>query len=194
MNSIAQTYIELALAVDMHIEGYVEAYFGPPEWKAQVQARGKRAVDELAHDAASLASTIDQSADMDSQRRDFLARQVHAIQTSLRVLQGEKLTLAEEAEGVYDIKPEWVDEASFQQAHDTLNELLPPGDSLIKRMAAWRKSIEVSYAQIEALFPIVIDHLRALTREHFPLPVDESFTLQPVTPGQIRSWIEGASF
>ena len=37
------------------------------------------------------------------------------MQTSLRMLRGEQLTLTEETKALYDITPEWTDEAIFAQ-------------------------------------------------------------------------------
>ncbi len=62
---------------------------------------------------------------MDSQRRDFLARQTNAMQMSLRLLRGEKVSLAEEVRELYDVEPRWVDEAGFDEAHRELDQILP---------------------------------------------------------------------
>ena len=35
--SIVQEYVQLALAIDVHEPGYVDAYFGPAEWRQQVR-------------------------------------------------------------------------------------------------------------------------------------------------------------
>ena len=43
----SQRFVQLALALDRHIPGYVDAYFGPPEWKEQSIARGPRPITEL---------------------------------------------------------------------------------------------------------------------------------------------------
>ena len=40
--TISQRFVRLALALDRHIPGYIDAYFGPPEWKEQSIAHGPR--------------------------------------------------------------------------------------------------------------------------------------------------------
>jgi hypothetical protein len=89
--SIPQRFVQLALELDKHLPGNVDAYFGPPEWKAASAARGPQPIEELARQAARLAADIDQECSLDDQRRDYLARHVTAMQTSLRLLQGETL-------------------------------------------------------------------------------------------------------
>ena len=97
---------------------FVDAYYGPPAWRSAVEAGAPRSVAELAWEADDLVAAL-AAADMDAdaQRRDFLARQMRAIQTSLRGLLGERLGLVEEAAGLYDIAPAWTDEAVFVGAH-----------------------------------------------------------------------------
>ena len=39
MNSIAERYVKLVLAVGQHDADYVDAFYGPPEWKAEAERR-----------------------------------------------------------------------------------------------------------------------------------------------------------
>jgi hypothetical protein len=190
---IARDYVQLALAIGQHIPGYVDAYYGPPEWADQAKAKGMRPVDELVREASNLAAALADDIKMNSQQHDFLTRQVRAMQTSLRILQGEQLTLAEEAQALYDITPEWVDEAIFQEAHRTLDELLPAGDSLMERMATRRKATEVPLERVGPLLHEIIAELRRRAQARFPLPSDESFELQFVTdqPWRAYNWYLG---
>jgi hypothetical protein len=173
--STGQKYVQLALSIDQHVPGYVDAYFGPVEWKAQIDDQGARPVHVLAGEVAELNAAIDDATDMQPQRKDFLARQVKAMHTTLRILQGEKLSLVEEAEGCFDITPTWTDEAVYKDAHQTLEELLPLGGSLSERMALRKKSTEISVVQTEELVPFVMEHLQSLTRARFPIPEEETF-------------------
>jgi hypothetical protein len=189
---IAETYARLALAIDRHQPGYLDAYHGPAEWKAQAAAGAPRPLDELAREAAALAAAVAQS-DMDAARRDFLAAQVRAMQMSLRLLAGEPVPFTDEVEALYDITPQWTDETRFDEAHRVLEELLPPGGSLAERRDAWRKQTEVSVEQARAVFPMIIERLRSLTRARFPLPPGEDFELAFVSnhPWSAYNWYQG---
>ena len=190
---LTHRFVQLALALEQHLPGYVDTYFGPPEWRAQSIAHGPRPIDELAQEAANLAATIEQEPIFDDQRRDYLSRHVMAMQTSLRLLQGEPLPLTEEATLLYDITPAWIDEREFEEAQRRLDELLPPGDSLFERLSRRKQSIEITYAQAELLLPVITGRLRQLTRARFPLPDDESFELYPVMdkPWRAYNWYLG---
>lgn len=176
-DNIAERYVRLGLALEAYLPGYVDAYYGPPAWRSEVEAAGPRPIVELAGEADDLAHTIVE-AEMDAQRRDFLARQVRAMQCSLAVLRGETFGLAAEAERLYDITPAWTDEARFAEAHRALAELLPPGDSLAERMAARRKALAVPVEQVKALLGEITAELHRRTRARFPLPEDEAFEVQ----------------
>ena len=190
---LARRYVLLALAIEQHVPGYIDAYTGPSEWRDQAKAKGLREVAELEKEASSLAAAIADNTEMDPQRHDFLTGEVRAMRTDLRMLEGERLTLAEETEALYDIVPEWVDEIIFDEGHRILDEFLPPGDSLIERMTIRKKAIEVPLDRVESLLHETIAELRRRTQERFPLPSDESFELQLVTdqPWYAYNWYLG---
>jgi hypothetical protein len=192
-DAITPAHVRLALAIGQHIPDYIDAYYGPPEWQRQAEADGPRPVTELAREAADLAMAIADDTEMDPQRRDFLAREARAMQTSLRILQGERFTLTEETEALYDITPEWVDEAVFEEAHRALNELLPPGDSLVERRMIRKETIKVPIEPDMPLLHEIVAELCHRTRARFPLPPDESFEIQLVSdkPWSAYNWYLG---
>jgi len=192
-NSIAQSYVHLALAIEQHIPGYVDAYFGPPEWRGQAEEAGPRPVPELLAEATRLAASLAADAQMDAQRRDFLSREVAAMQTMLRILGGEDLTFAEEVAGLYDIAPKWVSETVFEESHRVLEALLPPGDSVLERMAAHNQATELSAEEAELLLGAIRAELRRRASARFPLPAGESFELQLVRnePWAAYNWYLG---
>lgn len=179
--TIGERYVDLALSLEQHIPGYIDSYYGPVDWKDSVQKRGLVPLEQLEKNAQELAQDIERSADIDAQRKDFLSREVRAMQTTLRRLQGEQLSLVEEVEGIYDITPVWTDEGVFEEAHQALDELLPAGENIQERMSFLDHTLEIPKTQIEPLIPFVIDFLRQKTRERYILPVQETFKLSFVS-------------
>jgi len=94
--NVGREYVRLALALDQHLPGYIDAYFGPPDWQEQAKTEGPRPLPELAQQASMLAVEIANTDTLDNQRQEFLARHVLAMQTSLRLLQGERMALVDE--------------------------------------------------------------------------------------------------
>ena len=190
---IGEEYIRLALAIEEYLPGYVDSFFGPEEWKAQAKQAGKLPLPDLTERTARLAKDISQADGMDPQRRDFLARQVTAMQMSLRLQAGEQVPLAEEVNALYDVQPAWVDESNFEEGHRELNQLLPPGSSLAERKQEWDRSLEIPLDKAKELMPIVIQRLQGLAHQRFNLPENESFTLEWVTdkPWAAYNWYLG---
>ena len=59
MDDLAQAYVKLVLAVGVHDADYVDAYYGPPEWRESAAAARRGLVDLDADAAALLASTAE---------------------------------------------------------------------------------------------------------------------------------------
>jgi hypothetical protein len=190
---LGEAYVRLALAIDQHLPGYIDAYFGPPEWKAQAEADGKRPLAELRRAAEDLSGAIANQDRSDPQQQDFLEKQVRAMVTSLRLLAGERLPLAEEVAALYDITPAWVEESVFEDAHRELDDLLPAGETLRERMIARKQALEVPVEQVAEVLPIICADLRQRARQRFPLPADETFELQFVSgqPWSAYHWYLG---
>jgi hypothetical protein len=188
-----EEFVRLALAVNEHLAGYVDSYFGPDEWAQEAKQAGKLPLPDLAYRADQLAMNLSQAEGWDAQRQDFLARQVRAMQMSLRLLAGEKVSLAEEVHALYDIDPTWKDESIVLEAHKTLDQILPGQGSLKERMDNWKKSLEIPVEKVRELLPFVTNRLRELTHKKFNLPEEESFTVEFVSdqPWLAYNWYLG---
>jgi hypothetical protein len=192
-DAIVQDYLQLALAIEQHKAGYVDAYHGPAEWRAQAEAAGPRPLAELAGAAAELAAALTPTALPQAQRRDFLTRQVRAMQTTLAMLQGQSFDLVTETEALFDISPGWVAESIFEAAQVNLAELLPPGDSLVERVAAHETAMQISLEADSPLLSQVVAELRHRSQARFPLPPGESFEVKLVRdePWSAYNWYLG---
>jgi hypothetical protein len=58
MNRIAESYVKLVLAVGQHDANYVDAFYGPAEWKRAADTAGKRPLAELLAEARSLRAAL----------------------------------------------------------------------------------------------------------------------------------------
>lgn len=188
-----ERFVRLALALDEHLPGYVDAYFGPEEWKVQAKQDGKLPLSELADLADKLAADVAQADGMHPQRREYLASHLIAMQMNLRLLAGEQVSLADEVEALYDVRPAWKDEADLREAHKLLDEALPSGGSLKERMLEWNRSLEIPVEQVKELLPKIIETLRTRTRQKLDLPEGESFTVEFVSnqPWNAYNWYLG---
>ena len=60
MDRIAEGYVKLVLAVGQHDPDYVDAYYGPPEWKTEAAA-AKRRLDAIGARAQRCSSDLGQA-------------------------------------------------------------------------------------------------------------------------------------
>src|SRR5215207_433350 len=58
MNTVAEPYVKLVLALGQHDPAYVDAFYGPAEWKAEA-GKGKRPLEEIDRDAAQLIGHLE---------------------------------------------------------------------------------------------------------------------------------------
>ncbi len=192
MDEIGRNYLTLALNLDRHFEGFVDAYFGPPELKAQAALGEPRPLESLADDARQLLIAIE-AGDYDAQRKDFLVRQTRAMTAVIRSLSGDRLDFVEEVELYFDITPEMADEALFEAAHAEMDRLLPGDGALVERMAAWKRSLELEPGRVMRVFDLACQETRRRTLALFDLPPGEDLTLQLVTeqPWSAYNWYLG---
>ena len=52
MNDVAERYVKLVLALGQHDADYVDAYYGPPEWKPPADSRKVPLADLAAHSSS----------------------------------------------------------------------------------------------------------------------------------------------
>jgi hypothetical protein len=190
MSNLSERYVKLVLAVGVHDADYVDAYYGPPEWRAAA-AEQRRSLAELDADAAAwLRELADEllppgADELERLRRRYLATQIESLRARLKMLRGERLTFDEESAALYDAVAPVHTEQELQGLLRQLEERLPGRGSLLERYQAFRDRFEIPKDRLDAVFAAAIDGCRARTLEHIALPATESFTLEYVTN---KSW------
>ncbi len=192
MDEIGKAYLTLVLALDRHVPGLVDAYFGPEELKAEAEAGERRPLAELADQAHQLQAALKMTS-YDPQRQDFLERQVAALIALLGNLGEDRLGFVEEVERYFDITPVMQDEAAFEAAHRDVDRLLPGVGPLVERLAAWKERLELPADRVDAVFELALQETRRRTRARFALPQEEEVTLQLVQdqPWSAYNWYLG---
>ena len=189
MNAIADRYVRLVLAVGQHDAAFVDAYYGPPEWKADAEKAGKRPLEELTREAKALAGAIGQlpepSEEMVRLRRSYLGAQVSAVRSRLRMLSGARLNFDEESKALYDAVAPTYPESHFDAVLHELDALVPGPGPLVDRLEAFRQHNVIPPARLETVFRRAIAECRARTAKEISLPEGEEFRLEFVTK---KSW------
>lgn len=171
MDSAAERYLRLGLQLGRHADGIVDAYFGPPELAAAVQAEAPVDPRALVADAEALLDELDDG---------WLRDQVAGARTYAGVLAGEPISYADEVEGCFGVRPAYTDEAVITAAHERLEELLPGDGTPAERYERWQKSSLVPPDRVEGLMAAVIEEARAWTRRLVDLPDGEGVAVEIV--------------
>ena len=167
----AERYLRLGLQVGRHVEGIVDAYFGPPELAAAIAAAPPAEPRTLIADAEAL---------LDDLGDGWLRDQVVGLRSYAGVLAGESVSYADEVERCYGVRPEHTDEAVFAEVHAQLEALLPGDGALAERYERWRTSMVVPADQIQRTVAAIIEQARTWTRGLVELPDGEGVTLEIV--------------
>lgn len=189
MNTVAERYVKLVLALGQHDPDYLDAYYGPPEWKTEAEKR-KMSVAAIGSEADGLIGQIPRrggiAGDLVSVlREEYLRRQVEALRARVRMLRGARLSFDEESKALYDAVAPTHPESYFQSIVDELERLLPGGGSLIDRYDFFRQDFIIPPDTLGDVFDTAIAECRSRTLKHIRLPAEESFKIEYVTN---KSW------
>jgi len=197
LNAVARDYVGLILEIGEHEEGYVDAYYGPAEWQAQAKAN-KRSVPELLTAANNIVAALDAIGETDlnreaGQRKAYLLAHTRAAAARLRMISGQKMGFAEEAEALFGIRPELKPLSSYDPVLTRIDALVPGSGSLHERVAAFRGRFAIPKDRQDAVMRAAIAECRARTARHIELPANERFTLEFVNdkPWSGYNWYKG---
>jgi hypothetical protein len=190
LNDVAEPYVRLVLAMGAHDGDYVDAYYGPPQWRADADAarRPLEAIDAEASALLQSLAVVQPGADADSLvrlRHGYLTRQLEAMRARVGMLQGKRLTFDRESQALYDAVAPHADASSFERTIDELGARLPGSGSVLERFDAFRHQFIIPRDRLDATFQAAIAAGRQRTLEHIRLPPGERFTVEYVTD---KSW------
>ena len=186
MQPIAEQYVRLVLALGEHDADYVDAYYGPPEWRSK-----GRTLDEIREEAGALIAVIPSVSEGPGseggapQRQTYLRRQLQALISRIDILQGTKLSFDEESQALYDAVAPHHSEEHFRALLEDLDEALPGSGAVAERYESYRQQFVIPRERLDDVFGTAIAECRARTAKHMALPEGESFTVEYVNN---KSW------
>jgi hypothetical protein len=194
MNLVAEQYVRLVLALGLHDSDYVDAYYGPPEWKAEMAQR-KMTLAQIAEAVSTLIPELGKAGgdDMEGLRRRYLQRQLESLAARVRILSGTTLSFDNESLALYDAVAPSHPDSCFEGTLRELEAMLPGTGPLIERYDAFRKSFIIPAGRLDNVFKAAIAECRKRTLLHINLPANESFVVEYVTekPWSGYNWYQG---
>ncbi|HEX5365610.1 MAG TPA: hypothetical protein VFW63_02955 [Acidimicrobiales bacterium] len=175
-DDVVSRYLELGLRLGRHVEGLVDAYYGPRALADRVARERRRPPAELAAEAGRLVADLDAGQGegaVGAGRRRWIRTQVLGLHTTARKLAGEPVAYLDEVERCYGVRPAVVPEDTFAAAHARLDAALPGTGPLRERSIAWREAHAVPPDKLEPAIRSLAEDLRERTRRQFGLPDGE---------------------
>jgi hypothetical protein len=184
LNKIAEPYVKLVLAVGQHDSDYVDAYYGPAEWQAEVKAE-KQSLNSILQTALPLKSKLDKlhskrNEDILQLRHHYLQKQISSLIARVEALGGKKFSFDEEAKAYYDVEPPVFTEEHFKKLVAELETIVPGKGPIPERVENYRKQFTLTPDTLDSVFQAAIYECRLRTKKYIILPENETFRLEYV--------------
>lgn len=203
MNSIAEGYVKLVLEVGKYDPMYVDAYYGPKEWKPKEENLqfDSTAHDKLIYAADSLLNELEllseyNATELETLRYRYLYKQLFAVKTKIIILNGSVLPFDLESRALYDVSPPEIIEEDLQMIIDELDKILPGKGDVAERITNFKRKFEIPKDKIATVFDAAIKECRIRTSKYIDLPAGEKFKAEYVVgkPWGAYNWYKGNLF
>ncbi len=185
---ISSDYVKLTLELGEQEAGYVDAYYGPPDWALAAKAK-PRDMRELGNGIVDLMLRLDGLPPSDDAlveaRKRFLSAQLEAALTRHAMMQGEVFPFIREAKGLFGVTPTFAPLSSYDAALATIASLVPGDGPLHERVEAYQERFTIPTSRLKPVFDAAIAECKRRTARHISLPADENFRMEFVTD---KSW------
>jgi len=187
VNEIAESYVRLALTLGLYDADYVDAYFGPAEWRPSEADRQKPfPAERLGATADTLLEQLRAAGRRrlrgeEKRRYAYLEGQLLAVRAKIDLLAGAKMSFDAESKALYGVVAPSYEETHFQDLLKQLDEILPDEGSVYSRFNSYRIRFTVPADKLQTALRTTIAECRRRTAEHLTLPADEGFEMRFVT-------------
>ncbi len=189
---LPERYVRLCLRLEPHIEGFIDAYVGPPEWREEIGAEHPADPAALRDEASALLADLD-DAGLEADRTRWLRGQLEALECAAAVVAGAEIAWADEVERTFGVRPRRTDTSAFAAAHARLDAALPGRGPLRDRFIAWEEQNAVPRDVLVPALERLKDALGPRAHALAPMPADESVTYELVSdvPWLAYNWYLG---
>jgi hypothetical protein len=203
MNKIAEDYVKLVLKIGLYDADFVDAYFGPEEWKPENESAeaDSTVVNDLNDEVDRLLNELEQLAqykadELLTMRYRYLYKQLLAAKTRVMMLRGINLPFDQETTALYDVQVPSHTNEYFQNIINELDKILPGQGSVDERLLSFKSAFIIPEDKIDNVFNAAIEECRKRTLQQIKLPENESFTVEYVKnkPWGAYNWYKGNSF
>lgn len=203
MNSVAEKYVKLALKIGSYDKDFIDAYYGPQDWKPKTEAGEfndsvyqvlNQQINSLLDEMEALS--VYNATELEKLRYRYLYKQLLACKTKIFMLNGVTLSFEEEAQALYDTDVPVHNEDFFKKTIDELGKLLPGKGTVSERLLSFKEKFKIPEDKLRAVFDAAIKECRSRTLKNIQLPPTENFSVEYVKnkPWGAYNWYKGNFF
>ncbi|MEQ8584141.1 MAG: hypothetical protein RIC30_00430 [Marinoscillum sp.] len=190
INRIAEDYVKLVLEIGQYNGDFVDAYYGPEEWKPTAPKLDTLPAQAFINRSSQLLMQCDQLAttgytQSELARLAMLKKQLLAVKTKVEIMDGITYSFDEEARLLYDAEPPHFPTTYFDSLLSNLDQLIPGEGDLSARYERFANQFIIPKEKIDTVFQVAIGEARKRTLQHYDLPENENFVLEYVND---KSW------
>ncbi|KAA3613122.1 MAG: hypothetical protein D8M58_12500 [Calditrichaeota bacterium] len=190
MDEIAESYVRLSLEIGLYDSDFIDAYYGPEEWKPKVEKSDSLPSDKFINQANALlkqCENVDQTnyKEIDKARLSLMKKQLIAVKTKVEMMAGKVYSFDEEARLLYDTDPPHFTEDYFDNVLAELEKTVPGKGDLSTRYNEYASQFIIKKDKLDIVFKKAIDEGRKRTMKYVDLPENENFVLEFVSN---KSW------
>ena len=203
MNAVAEGYVRLVLEVGKYDPNFVDAYYGPKEWRPKEENLpfDSTAYTKLITLTDSLLNQLEllsefSATELETLRYRYLYKQLFAVKTKIIVLNGSVLPFDLESRAFYDVSPPEINEEELDNTLNDLDKILPGKGNIEERFINLRKQFEIPKNKIDEVVEASIKECKNRTSKYINLPAGEKFKVEYVTqkPWSAYNWYKGNLF
>jgi len=181
LDPIAERYVRLALALGEHDEDYVDAYFGPADWREQAkeEALGLSAIIAAADQLVAELEALDPAGAERhvALRHNYLLSHTSSMAAIGRMRSGASLSFDQESKALYGFVAPSFPREHYERAQQKLNALLPGEGPLHERYQAFRQQLKIPEDKVKAVVRKGLEACRERTGQHMTMAEGENFSL-----------------
>jgi hypothetical protein len=197
LDAVAEQYVRLALALGEHDGDYVDAYYGPAEWRDAARENAMP-LDAIAVAADQLVATLEAVDVADGEqllqlRHNYLLTHLRSLAAVSRIRNGLTLSFDEESRQIYGFVAPGFSQQHYKEVLARLDALLPGEGPTHERYKAYREQIRIPDDKVQEVVRKGLEECRRVTKQHMKLPEGENFELEFVAdePWGAYNWYRG---
>ena len=172
-------FLQLALRINKHINGYIDFYIGPKELSQIVNSELTVSPNILLTDCIILQKDLFKQG-YDKKRERYIEKLLKAMETSIEILNGAEIPFKDEFFRLYDVVLQPVKESELERLKKEYEVAYGSFGSMEKRMNELRIFRTVPGYKVYELFKKALEITRDRTKEIFDniFPSDEHIVLE----------------